>query len=75
MGNNRRLEILTTPGHTPACISLFDEQNGVLFVGDTFYLGRIFLYRSETNLHEYAKSLEKLAQLCSKVNKIPRRVG
>ncbi|CAF0884188.1 unnamed protein product [Didymodactylos carnosus] len=67
MGNNRRLEILTTPGHTPDCISLFDEQNGLLFVGDTFYLGPIFLYRPETNLHEYAKSLEKLAQLCSKV--------
>lgn len=36
---NRQLRILHTPGHTPGSIAVFDSTNGLLFTGDTFYLG------------------------------------
>src|SRR6516225_1022699 len=47
---DRTLEVISTPGHTPDSIALLDERNGLLFTGDTFYLGPIYLYRPETDL-------------------------
>lgn len=35
------LHILPTPGHSPGHISLYDEFEGVLFVGDTLFKGSI----------------------------------
>jgi glyoxylase-like metal-dependent hydrolase (beta-lactamase superfamily II) len=60
LGNERKILVIYTPGHTPDSISLLDIQERLLFVGDTFYQGPIFLYRPETNLDDYIKSLEKL---------------
>jgi len=60
LGDERKITVIFTPGHTPDSISLFDIQERLLFVGDTFYQGPIFLYRPETNLDDYVKSLEKL---------------
>ncbi|CAF0838321.1 unnamed protein product [Adineta steineri] len=60
LGNERKIIVIFTPGHTPDSISLLDIQERLLFVGDQFYLGPIFLYRPETNLKDYIESLEKL---------------
>jgi glyoxylase-like metal-dependent hydrolase (beta-lactamase superfamily II) len=59
----RTLEILATPGHTPDAICLLDRANGLLFTGDTFYPGTIWLYRDETDLTAYASSIRRLAAL------------
>ena len=59
----RTLEIISTPGHTPDAICLFDRANGLLFTGDTYYPGTIWIYRPETDLAAYAQSLQKLAAL------------
>jgi glyoxylase-like metal-dependent hydrolase (beta-lactamase superfamily II) len=59
----RTLQVIATPGHTPDSITLLDAKNGLLFPGDTFYPGPIFLYRPETNLDAYVASVEKLAKL------------
>jgi glyoxylase-like metal-dependent hydrolase (beta-lactamase superfamily II) len=59
----RTLKVIATPGHTPDSISLLDEKNGLLFTGDTFYPGPIFLYRPETDLDAYVASVKKLASL------------
>lgn len=59
----RTLQVIATPGHTPDSISLLDEKNGLLFTGDTFYPGPIFLYRPETDLDAYTASVKKLAAL------------
>jgi glyoxylase-like metal-dependent hydrolase (beta-lactamase superfamily II) len=59
----RSLQIIATPGHTPDSIALWDEKNGLLFTGDTFYPGPIFLYRPETDLDAYVASVKKLAAL------------
>lgn len=59
----RILQVIATPGHTPDAIALLDEKNGLLFTGDTFYPGPIFLYRPETDLDAYVASVKKLAAL------------
>jgi len=59
----RTLKIIATPGHTPDAIALLDEKNGLLFTGDSFYLGPIYLYRPETDLDAYVASMQKLAAL------------
>jgi len=59
----RTLLVLATPGHTPDAVSLLDRKNGLLFTGDTFYPGPIFLYRPETELDAYVASVKRLAAL------------
>jgi glyoxylase-like metal-dependent hydrolase (beta-lactamase superfamily II) len=59
----RRLEVLATPGHTPDAVSLLDRQNKLLFTGDTFYAGTIFLYVPETDLTAYRQSIRNLQTL------------
>jgi glyoxylase-like metal-dependent hydrolase (beta-lactamase superfamily II) len=59
----RTLEVISVPGHTPDSIALLDEKNGLLFTGDTFYPGPIWLFRPETDLDAYLASVKKLASL------------
>jgi glyoxylase-like metal-dependent hydrolase (beta-lactamase superfamily II) len=59
----RTLKVIGTPGHTPDAIALLDETNSLLFTGDSFYLGPIYLYRRETDLDAYVASMQKLALL------------
>lgn len=63
----RTLQVIATPGHTPDSIALLDEKNGLLFTGDTFYAGPIFLYRPETDLDAYVASVKKLAALAPRL--------
>ena len=59
----RTLKVIATPGHTPDAIALLDAKNGLLFTGDSFYLGPIYLYRPETDLDAYVASIKRLAAL------------
>ena len=59
----RIIEVLATPGHTPDAISLLDRANRLLFTGDTYYPAPIWIYRPETNLDAYARSIRQLASL------------
>lgn len=59
----RTLKVISTPGHTPDAIALLGEKNGLLFTGDSFYLGPIYLYRPETDLDAYVASMQKLAAM------------
>lgn len=63
----RTVEIIATPGHTPDSIALIDRENGLLFTGDTYYPGPIWLYRPETNLDAYVASVKHLAALAPQV--------
>lgn len=63
----RVLQVIATPGHTPDSISLLDTGNGLLFTGDTYYPGPIFLYRPETDLDAYVASLKKLAAMAPRL--------
>jgi glyoxylase-like metal-dependent hydrolase (beta-lactamase superfamily II) len=59
----RVLQVISTPGHTPDSISLWDAQNKLLFTGDMYYPGPIFLFRPETDLDAYEASIKKMAAL------------
>ncbi len=61
----RQLEVIQVPGHTPDAIALIDRDAGLMWTGDTYYAGAIWLYAPETNLNQYSKSLQTL------INEIP----
>jgi glyoxylase-like metal-dependent hydrolase (beta-lactamase superfamily II) len=67
LGGGRVLEIISTPGHTPDAICLVDRANGLLFTGDTYYPGPIWLFRPETNLDAYVASVKWLADLAPQI--------
>lgn len=66
----RTLEVLATPGHTPDSICLLDAAHGLLFTGDTFYAGDIFLWAPETDLRAYADSIARLASLAPRLERL-----
>jgi glyoxylase-like metal-dependent hydrolase (beta-lactamase superfamily II) len=66
----RTLTILATPGHTPDAICLFDAANGLLFTGDTYYPGTIWIYLPETDLAAYDASVRRLAALAPQVRMV-----
>jgi glyoxylase-like metal-dependent hydrolase (beta-lactamase superfamily II) len=65
---NFRLEVLYTPGHTSACMTLFDVEKGLLFAADTLMpggvMGGVF---GSGSISDYIQSLEKLKGLNSKI--------
>src|SRR5260370_40914076 len=66
----RTVEVIATPGHTPDSIALIDRENKLLFTGDTYYPAPIWLYRPETDLTAYEKSIARLAALAPEVNTV-----
>ncbi len=66
----RVIEVVATPGHTPDSITLWDRAHGLLFTGDTYYPGPIWLYRPETDLAAYAASIRRLAALTPKLTMV-----
>jgi len=67
---HRTVEIIATPGHTPDAISLIDRENGLLFTGDTYYPGEIWIYRPETNFAAYLASVVKLQKLVPEIKTV-----
>ena len=65
----RKLEILHAPGHTPDSICLLDRANGLLFTGDTYYSGEIYLWAPETSVPDYTASIARLAGLAAGAEK------
>ena len=59
----RKLVVLFTPGHTPDSLMLLDRDNKLLFTGDMFYPGPIYLYTPETSTDDCKKSIERVAAL------------
>jgi glyoxylase-like metal-dependent hydrolase (beta-lactamase superfamily II) len=63
----RTLEIISTPGHTPDAVCLLDREQGLLFTGDTYYSGPIYLFGPGTDLEAYGASVRRLAALAPQV--------
>jgi glyoxylase-like metal-dependent hydrolase (beta-lactamase superfamily II) len=61
----RRLQVLHTPGHSPGSICLFDEEERVLFTGDTAYAGPLYAQLEDSDFATYRESMERLADLVS----------
>lgn len=56
----RLLEVISIPGHTPDAIALIDRDAGLMWTGDSYYSGPIWLYAPETDLAAYQQSLDRL---------------
>lgn len=57
----RTLEVVWTPGHTADSIMLIDEENGLLFTGDTYYPAPLYAFSADSDLSEYTESMRKIA--------------
>lgn len=68
---DRILQIIETPGHSADSIVVFDSTNRLLFTGDTYYPGRLFLLNNDSQLEQYVNTMDKL---CSYVEKIDRLI-
>jgi glyoxylase-like metal-dependent hydrolase (beta-lactamase superfamily II) len=66
----RSLEVLRVPGHAPDAVALRDEAHGLLFTGDTFYEGPIYVFGSGADFGAYARSVERLAGLAPPPRKL-----
>ena len=60
---DRILKVIFTPGHTPDSLCLLDTGSGLLFTGDTFYPGTLYLWAPETDLAAYQRSVALLVAL------------
>ena len=65
---DRKLEVIRTPGHTPDALCILDRKNRLLFTGDTFYLGPIYLYLPETDFAAYMESVTRLEKLTGEID-------
>ena len=63
----RALQVLHTPGHTPDSICLFDEDNGLLFGGDTYNTGPIYAHLPDSDVDAFARSTARIAELADGV--------
>ncbi len=66
----RRLRVMHTPGHSPDCICLLDDENGLLFGGDTINTGPIYAQLEDSNLHDFARSTARLAEVAREVRRV-----
>jgi len=69
---NRSLEVIHTPGHSNDSIMLFDEENKILFTGDTFYLGALYAHFDcdefgKSDPETYCKTMNGLLARCKGV--------
>lgn len=62
----RVVDILTTPGHHPAHVMVFDPLTQIMFTGDTIYPGR--LYFKCGKLREFSASIDKIANFANTHN-------
>ncbi|MEP7345740.1 MAG: MBL fold metallo-hydrolase, partial [Gemmatimonadaceae bacterium] len=60
---HRQLQVIHVPGHTPDAVALLDAKAGLLWTGDSYYEGPIWLYFPETDLNAYQASIDRLAAL------------
>jgi len=60
-------EIISTPGHSPDSICIYEKTLKYLFCGDTLYDGPIYINLPESNLEDYQKSIRRLLEINTKV--------
>jgi hydroxyacylglutathione hydrolase len=56
----RRLRVLSTPGHTPTSVSLYDEARRQLFLGDFMYPGELYAFLPGASRSAYLATTRRL---------------
>ena len=67
---DRNLEVIHTPGHSPDSICLLDRDAKLLWTGDTFYSGAIYLHLPGSDLATFINSYEKMISLSTLYEKL-----
>lgn len=60
---SRKIEVLTTPGHTPDSMLFFDRAAGLLATGDTFYPSTLWAHRADADFKDYIASAKRMAAM------------
>lgn len=60
---SRTFGVLEVPGHSPACIALYDTRDGLLIAGDAIYDGGLVDGLFHSDRVTYRRSLERLLAL------------
>lgn len=63
----RTLQVFHTPGHTPDSVCLFDEENGLLFGGDTYNTGPIYAHLPDSDVEAFARSTARMTEIAEDV--------
>ena len=66
----RRVEIIHIAGHTPDSIALIDREARLMWTGDSYYSGPIWLFAPETDFTAYEQSLQRLVKEIPKVDSL-----
>ena len=56
----RSLTVLSTPGHTPSSVALFDTTNDRLFIGDYMYPTTLYAFLPGASLSAYRRTAQRL---------------
>jgi glyoxylase-like metal-dependent hydrolase (beta-lactamase superfamily II) len=67
---NRTLTVHHTPGKTPGGICLQDNRHGLLFTGDIFYPGTLWVHLEESDFQKYRNSLKYLCDLLDRIGRL-----
>jgi glyoxylase-like metal-dependent hydrolase (beta-lactamase superfamily II) len=67
---DRTLDVLRVPGHAPDAIALLDSAHGLLFTGDTFYEGPIYVFGNGADAAAFTRSTARLAALAPTLRKV-----
>ncbi|OSD06316.1 Metallo-hydrolase/oxidoreductase [Trametes coccinea BRFM310] len=61
--------LLHTPGHTPDELALWDEQEGMLYVGDTLYERAPIIFPNEGSIVKWLETIDSLTALVASFRK------
>ena len=66
----RQIRVLSTPGHTPTSVSLYDESRRQLFVGDFMYPGALYAFLPGASRSAYLTSTRQLLAMIDPATRI-----
>lgn len=66
----RQLKAIHSPGHSKDSVMFYDETNQLLFTGDSYYPGRLFLINTDSQIKEYANSIGRACSYADKTKRL-----
>lgn len=74
-GDKTGILVLHTPGHTPDELALWDEEEYMLYVGDTVYERSAIIFPREGDVVQWFASIDKMMTLVEKANRESQERG
>lgn len=66
----RRVRVLSTPGHTPTSVALYDADRHQLFAGDFIYPGRLYAFLPGSSRGAYLATTRRLLAMLDAATRI-----